>query len=49
MHYNQRIIGEKHLLVIPKTMQNKLLEWAHDHPTAGHGGQQKTLFRLITR
>ncbi|CAF4588394.1 unnamed protein product, partial [Rotaria socialis] len=49
MHYNQRIIGEKHLLVIPKAMQNKLLEWAHDHPTAGHGGQQKTLFRLITR
>ncbi|CAF2035716.1 unnamed protein product [Rotaria magnacalcarata] len=48
-HYNQRIVGEKHLLVIPKTMQNKLLEWAHDHPTAGHGGQQKTLFRLITR
>ncbi|CAF2775804.1 unnamed protein product [Rotaria sp. Silwood2] len=48
-HYNQRIIGEKHLLVIPKTMQNKLLEWAHDHPTAGHGGQQKTLFRLTTK
>ncbi|CAF5186822.1 unnamed protein product, partial [Rotaria magnacalcarata] len=49
IHYNQRIIGEKHLLVIPKTMQNKVLEWAHDHPTAGHGGQQKTLFRLTTR
>ncbi|CAF3407328.1 unnamed protein product [Rotaria socialis] len=49
IHYNQRIIGEKHLLVIPKTMQNKVLGWAHDHPTAGHGGQQKTLFRLTTR
>ncbi|CAF3407954.1 unnamed protein product [Rotaria socialis] len=57
-HYNQRIprpdcstwvVGEKHLLVIPKTMQNELLRWAHDHPTAGHGGQQKTLFRLSTR
>ncbi|CAF1432643.1 unnamed protein product [Rotaria sordida] len=48
-HYNQRIVGAKHLLVIPRAMQNKLLEWAHDHPTAGHGGQQKTLFRLSTR
>jgi transposase InsO family protein len=48
-HYNQRILGSKHLLVIPKTMQDKLLHWAHDHPTAGHGGQQKTLFRLSTK
>ncbi|CAF3000626.1 unnamed protein product [Rotaria sp. Silwood2] len=48
-HYNQCVIGEKHLLVIPRTMQNKLLKWAHDHPTAGHGGQQKTLFRLTTK
>ncbi len=48
-HYNQRVLGSKHLLVIPKTMQNKLLHWAHDHPTAGHGGQQKTLFRLSTK
>ena len=46
---NQQILGEKHLLVIPKTRQQKLLQWAHDHPTAGHGGQQKTLFRLSTR
>ena len=48
-HYNQRVVGAKHLLVIPRTMQNKLLEWAHNHPTAGHGGQQKTLFRLSTK
>lgn len=48
-HYNQRIVGGRHLLVIPRSMQNKLLEWAHDHPTAGHGGQQKTLYRLSTR
>ncbi|CAM4850035.1 unnamed protein product [Rotaria magnacalcarata] len=48
-HYNQRILGNKHLLVIPKAMQHKLLQWAHDHPTAGHAGQQKTLFRLSTR
>ena len=48
-HYNQRILGNKHLLVIPNTMQHKLLQWAHDHPTAGHAGQQKTLFRLSTR
>lgn len=48
-HYNQRLIGEKQLLVIPSAMQNKVLEWAHDHPTAGHGGQQRTLYRLGTR
>ncbi|CAF4200082.1 unnamed protein product [Rotaria sordida] len=30
-------------------MQQKLLSWAHDHPSAGHGGRQKTLFRLTTR
>jgi hypothetical protein len=48
-HYNQRMLGNKHLLVIPKKMQNKLLEWAHDHPTGGHAGQQKTLFRLSSR
>ncbi|CAM4847538.1 unnamed protein product, partial [Rotaria magnacalcarata] len=48
-HYNQRILGNKHLLVFPKAMQYKLLQWAHDHPTAGHAGQQKTLFRLSTR
>ena len=43
------MLGNKHLLVIPKTMQYKLLQWAHNHPTAGHAGQQKTLFRLSTR
>ena len=48
-HYNQRTLGNKHLLVIPKSLQLKLLHWAHDHPTAGHSGQQKTLFRLSTR
>ena len=48
-HYNQRVVGTKHRLVIPRTMQNTVLEWAHDHPIAGHGGQQKTLFRLATR
>ena len=26
-HYNQRMLGIKHLLVIPKTMQNKVLKW----------------------
>ena len=48
-HYNQRMLGNKHLLVIPKTMQNRLLNWAHNHPTGGHAGQQKTLFRLSSR
>ena len=37
-HYNQRVLGNKHLLVIPKAMQHKLLQWTHDHPTAGHAG-----------
>ena len=48
-HYNQRDLGNKHLLLIPKSMQQELLSWAHDLPTAGHSGQQKTLFRLSTR
>ena len=48
-HYNQRVKGEKHLLVIPRAIQSKVLQWAHDHPTAGHSGQQKTLYRLGTR
>ena len=48
-HYNQRMLGNKHLVVIPTTMQNKLLKWAHDHPTGGHAGQQKTLFRLSSK
>ena len=48
-HYNQWMLGIKHLLVIPKTMQNKVLKWAHDHPMGGHAGQQKTLFRLSNR
>ncbi|CAF1691145.1 unnamed protein product, partial [Adineta ricciae] len=48
-HYNQRIIGNKHLLVVPKTKQAQILKWAHDHPTAGHGGQQRTLFQLSTK
>ncbi|CAF4255358.1 unnamed protein product, partial [Rotaria sordida] len=48
-HYNQQEIGNKYLLVIPKSIQQKLLSWAHDHPSAGHDGQQKTLFRLTTR
>lgn len=48
-HYNQRILGNKHLLVIPKSMQIQVLQFAHDHPTAGHSGQQKTLFRLTSK
>ncbi|CAF1366353.1 unnamed protein product [Rotaria sordida] len=48
-HYNQREIGNKYPLVIPKSIQQKLLSWAHDRPSAGHDGQQKTLFRLTTR
>lgn len=48
-NYDQRVLGNKHLLIIPQKMQDNLLRWAHDHPTAGHGGQQKTLFRLSTK
>ena len=48
--YNeQRLLGNKHLLVIPKSVQNQILHWAHDHPTAGHTGRIKTLFRLSSR
>ena len=48
--YNEQgLLGSKHLLVIPKSLQNQILHWAHDHPTAGHAGRIKTLFRLSSR
>ncbi|CAM4965247.1 unnamed protein product [Rotaria socialis] len=48
--YNdQRLLGNKHLLVIPQSLQLQILIWAHDHPTAGHAGRIKTLFRLSSR
>ena len=48
--YNeQRLLGNKHLLVIPKSLQNQILHWAHDHPTAGHVSRIKILFRLSSR
>ena len=43
---NQRLLGHKHLLVIPPSLQRDILRWTHDHPTTGHGGRIKTLFRL---
>jgi Integrase zinc binding domain/Integrase core domain len=30
-------------------MQRQILTWAHVHPTAGHAGRRKTLFRLSSR
>ena len=45
-HYNQQEVGNKHLLFIPKSMQQELLSWTHDHSAAGHSGQQKTIFQL---
>ena len=52
-HFNsynqQRLLGNKHLLVIPQSLQTTILGWAHDHPTAGHAGRIKTLFRLTSR
>ena len=44
-----RLVGNDHLLVIPRAMQHQLLLWAHDHPTAGHCGREKTSYRLNTR
>ena len=46
---DHRIISHKHLLVIPKLMQNKLIAWAHDHPMTGHAGRTKTIYRLVSR
>jgi hypothetical protein len=46
---DHRIISNKHLLVIPKSMQHKLIAWAHDHPMAGHAGRVKTIHRLSSR
>jgi hypothetical protein len=52
-HFNayrdQRPFINKHLLVVPQSMQRDLLIWAHDHPTAGHAGRLKTMFRLSAR
>ena len=52
-HFNsysdQRALGTKHLLVVPHSLQSKLLQLAHDHPTAGHAGRIKTLYRLSNR
>ncbi len=46
---DHRMISNKHLLVIPTSMQNKLIAWAHDHPMAGHAGRIKTMHRLSSR
>ena len=46
---DHRIISNKYLLVIPKSMQKKLIAWAHDHPMAGHAGRTKTIYRLVSR
>ncbi|CAF1301583.1 unnamed protein product [Adineta ricciae] len=52
-HFNtytdHRILGNKHLLVIPQSLQQPILQIAHDHPTAGHAGRFKTLYRLSSR
>ncbi|CAF2043665.1 unnamed protein product [Rotaria magnacalcarata] len=46
---HQRLTGLRHLLVIPHSLQSQLLTWTHDHPTAGHCGREKTLYRLSSR
>ena len=46
---DHRVISNKHLLVIPSSMQNDLITWAHDHPMAGHAGRTKTMYRLSSR
>ncbi|CAF4554355.1 unnamed protein product, partial [Didymodactylos carnosus] len=46
---HQRPRGSRNLVVIPGNMQRQLLEWAHDHPTSGHSGRSKTLYRLTSR
>ena len=46
---DHRTISNKHLLVIPTSMQHKLIVWAHDHPMAGHAGRTKTIHRLSSR
>ena len=48
-YLGERFIGLPYLLVIPRSKQQELLSWAHDHPTAGHGGREKTLYRLLNR
>ena len=43
---DQRRFRLKYLIVIPASMHQSVLHWAHDHPTAGHAGRFKTMFRL---
>ena len=46
---DHRVISNKHLLVISKSIQDKLIAWAHNHPMAGHAGRTKTIYRLSSR
>ena len=38
--------SEEPQIVVPKGARRKLLEWSHDHPSAGHLGNKKMLPRL---
>ncbi|CAF0913458.1 unnamed protein product [Didymodactylos carnosus] len=46
---HESVPGKKNMIVIPQNRQQQILEWAHDHPTSGHSGLHKTLYRLLTR
>jgi len=39
-------VGNDKRIVVPENMRRDLMHAAHTHPTAGHGGVAKTMFRL---
>ena len=44
-----KTMDDKRFLVVPKSLQSKVMEMNHDIPTAGHAGKDKTIAKIKTR